>query len=734
MSINITQYPLLPVRRDGQVGSGVYGSGGSGGGSFGGGGSTDVKLPVFTDSSLAFYFEASTNSIRTPFSFYAGGEVAAFTSAPSALPDWRNGLFKEASIGTGLTWSGGYLNASTGGVSSWNDLTDKPSTFAPASHNNSAHSVYFINSTELADGLAGLVGAAPSTLNTLQELGDALGDDPNFATTIATKLGQQDTSIAWLNTNKLAYRTFGTAANANIADYAPITDPMFFDCITIFSENTANNNRLWLRPGSNSPAKIYTDYAGTNTESALILGTWSNNANQLVLATSGNVGIGTTTPSTILHIKAPTPIVNIQTATYGSVATPVHLKLMFSDFNNAESGSIDVLDQGGDTWRQDMIFRTRHGDSVVYEDMRIKEGNIGIGTTTPSHRLSIGGGGTNSNPAGSEADYDGLGLSFDIINSAYNGVQGIIKMVQQSGYYVNNADMVFGTATGADATEKMRITNDGNVGIGTITPDNGKLTILKNTAYATENSYGISIQSNTANVYTELQLGTDDTVDCGVIQTASKNTSWSTKKLALQPNGGNVGIGTTAPSSKLSINGGLHVGGDSDAGNDNLIVDGAVTVGTVVIAGGFSSATGGIGVGGNISAGSYIHAVGYIYSGNNIYAAGEITAYYSSDETLKYDIKPFSALDIINKLKPVSFKWNDKAKELNSAKDERNNFGLIAQEVEEVLPELIHPIYEDYKAVDYVQLIPVLIQAIKEQQKQINGLRKDLEYYKNKEY
>ncbi|KKR01929.1 MAG: seg, partial [Microgenomates group bacterium GW2011_GWC1_39_12] len=43
-------------------------------------------------------------------------------------------------------------------------------------------------------------------------------------------------------------------------------------------------------------------------------------------------------------------------------------------------------------------------------------------------------------------------------------------------------------------------------------------------------------------------------------------------------NGGNVGIGTTAPLSKLSINGGLHVGGDSDAGDNNLLVDGTLGV------------------------------------------------------------------------------------------------------------------------------------------------------------
>jgi len=117
----------------------------------------------------------------------------------------------------------------------------------------------------------------------------------------------------------------------------------------------------------------------------------------------------------------------------------------------------------------------------------------------------------------------------------------------------------------------------------------------------------------------------------------------------------------------------------------------------------------------------------------NVTATGEITAYYSSDERLKKDIKQFSALDIIKKLEPKKFKWNDIAKELNPAKDDRDNYGLIAQEVEKVIPEIVHPIYDEYKAVDYVQLVSVLIQAVKEQQKQIDYLRMDLNYVmKNK--
>lgn len=108
----------------------------------------------------------------------------------------------------------------------------------------------------------------------------------------------------------------------------------------------------------------------------------------------------------------------------------------------------------------------------------------------------------------------------------------------------------------------------------------------------------------------------------------------------------------------------------------------------------------------------------------NFVAAGEITAYSSSDKRLKKHIKSIdSSLAIIEKLNPVQFKWNKKAKELNSIKDNRINYGLIAQEVEEVLPELVHPIYDKYKSVDYEQLIPLLIQSIKELKSELDSIK-----------
>lgn len=58
----------------------------------------------------------------------------------------------------------------------------------------------------------------------------------------------------------------------------------------------------------------------------------------------------------------------------------------------------------------------------------------------------------------------------------------------------------------------------------------------------------------------------------------TSNGTRDTSYVNLQPNGGNVGIGTTGGLSKLSINGGLHVGGESDAGDNNAIIDGTLTV------------------------------------------------------------------------------------------------------------------------------------------------------------
>ena len=78
-----------------------------------------------------------------------------------------------------------------------------------------------------------------------------------------------------------------------------------------------------------------------------------------------------------------------------------------------------------------------------------------------------------------------------------------------------------------------------------------------------------------------------------------------------------------------------------------------------------------------------------------------------------------SALPTIDRLNPVTYNWNSTAKELNNTKTDNLEYGLIAQELEQVLPELVHPLYSNYKAIDYIKLIPLLIKGIQELNKKI---------------
>lgn len=107
------------------------------------------------------------------------------------------------------------------------------------------------------------------------------------------------------------------------------------------------------------------------------------------------------------------------------------------------------------------------------------------------------------------------------------------------------------------------------------------------------------------------------------------------------------------------------------------------------------------------------------------YSTGEITAYIASDRRLKMNIKPISgALDVINRLNPVVYNWNETAKRLNKSKGNELDSGVIAQELEQILPQNVHKMANGYKSVDYVKLIPYLIAALKEQQKEIDELKK----------
>jgi hypothetical protein len=118
--------------------------------------------------------------------------------------------------------------------------------------------------------------------------------------------------------------------------------------------------------------------------------------------------------------------------------------------------------------------------------------------------------------------------------------------------------------------------------------------------------------------------------------------------------------------------------------------------------------------------------------GGAITATGNITAYSSSDIRWKENILRIdSALDKIQKINGIEFDWTDKYLEneygssLNQLSNliKKHDIGIIAQEVEEVLPEVVTTRTDGYKAVRYEKLVALLIEGIKELKKEIDILK-----------
>lgn len=125
----------------------------------------------------------------------------------------------------------------------------------------------------------------------------------------------------------------------------------------------------------------------------------------------------------------------------------------------------------------------------------------------------------------------------------------------------------------------------------------------------------------------------------------------------------------------------------------------------------------------------------------DVYAKGVLL---TSDERFKDNVKPLGKkLDKLKKLKGVSYKYKNKDKvpyntnsnlsekeqadiDLmgNMKKEDRTRIGFLAQDVESLFPELVEEDKAGYKYVDYVGLIPVLVESVKEQQEQIDELLK----------
>lgn len=388
------------------------------------------------------------------------------------------------------------------------------------------------------------------------------------------------------------------------------------------------------------------------------------------------------------------------------------------------------------------------GDAGLFWDNTNKR--LGVGATSPSYRLHVTG---TSGVGARTIQADGTGTAFNIVSVVNDGSQmflateGVTAGTVATGSlaYAGVVDMNTNTALqfATFATVRMTITNAGNVGIGTSSPS-AKLQIANDGT----SLYSNQIFSNSSST-SSLALGVGGSaVGATFLQNNAYLINSGNSALIFGTNdtermrissGGIVGIGTTV-NTGYSADFKLQIG--NGTGNNGLVIAcGSTGIGKLSFDAGtngnglgriwydyssnslqFFTSTNGtnsferfrVTSGGNFLLGTTTDNGEILYVSGNIRATGTITA--NSDITLKKNLaKIENALEKVEQINGYTYEFK--------ADDSKRHAGVIAQEIEGVLPEIVNKGNDGLLGVEYGNISALLIEAIKEQQAQINELK-----------
>ena len=457
-------------------------------------------------------------------------------------------------------------------------------------------------------------------------------------------------------------------------------------------------------------------------------------AERMRLDSSGRVGIGETSPANPVHIK---------TADVG--ITPVDTAILVLE----QTGTNYINFLGGTTATQGLRFGDssdtgagyfvyNHTDNSMQwgtngpEKMRLDAaGNVGIGTDSPNTKLHAA---TGSNGSGlvDVARFQNTGTTandgarIQLTAGASTSGAGIGCL----GDALNSAHLVFNSGGN---TERMRIDSSGNVGIGTTSPTahgagvcldvGGGLhadpTVLIDSA--TGGNPRLYFDTGAANRGCNISFLDQGTKAGGISYEHNGDylkfiTASSTAERMRLDGSGQLGLNTTAPAGLLDCNGTSYFRNTMHTTSKIQWV------------------------------GAYYPT--FVASGNDLLLRRDDTlatmvkfttggATVASDERLKENIATItSATDKVKQLRGVTHTWKelpDGTTNAHSLQDPDNpsqvHLGLIAQEVEPIIPEVVHTanITEEqpvaYKHINYEKLVPLLIESIKELSAEVEQLK-----------
>ena len=348
-------------------------------------------------------------------------------------------------------------------------------------------------------------------------------------------------------------------------------------------------------------------------------------------------------------------------------------------------------------------------------------GDIGIGNvTSPSNNIEIRtdandegillkSTGSTSNALDFDANRSGAENALASIRGKWNGTT-VAQVTFLAGSDTTNKDdgvITFGTESAAsngnaNATERLRITSAGAVLINSTSASTSDTFLeLKNTASHTE----LNIISNNASG-SLINMGDTDAYGQGRIKYNNAGNTFTfrtdgTDRVSVDSNGTKFGTNHSFDSSS-STGYGVHIAIAGNAGHVNAQCQQTASQYTQLY---------GAYMGSNLVFG--------VYANGTVTATGNITAY--SDISLKENIETIpNALDKVLNLRGVEFDRKDLS-------DKPHQIGVIAQEVEEVIPEVVLTNEEGIKSVAYGNLVGLLIESIKELKAEVNDLKAKVE-------
>jgi hypothetical protein len=350
----------------------------------------------------------------------------------------------------------------------------------------------------------------------------------------------------------------------------------------------------------------------------------------------------------------------------------------------------------------DLAIGKNYGGGSDAEHLRItNEGNVGIGADNPDGNLHVSSGSAGTVTASTDANELVLEATANVGMTLLTGNSSIARIRfgdadsnARGNIFYNHANDSLGIQTAASTA--MTIDSSGNVGIGTTSPGT-QLTLNKN-----DNNFLQIRSSDTGNA--GIYFGRQNDSVRGAIVYDNSNESIQflnnnyNEKMRIDSSG-NLLVGKTSTSFSTD---GVEIKNDqiwsTNTSSDCISLNRKTTDGAIATFYKDGSAVGSISV-----------------------TSSATTYNTSSDARLKDVTGEARGLEVINELNPVAYNWKA---------DGKADEGLIAQEVQEIVPNAVSGSEEEMYQMDYSKLVVHLVKAIKEQQTQIEALQSEINLLK----